>query len=158
MEAAPAGARLAAMKVRIGFGLGTHTLTNDGASFGALVDALEDLRFDSLWVSDQLTGPAPDPLAALAFAAGRTRKLKLGTSVLILPGRNPVVLAKEMATIKVAVRLQNQHVPSRCGSHSREMHEALHGRRLGFAQWVLINVKPTAIDRRFGPQDYTVER
>lgn len=87
------------MKVRIGFGLGTHTLTNDGASFGALVDALEDLRFDSLWVSDQLTGPAPDPLAALAFAAGRTRKLKLGTSVLILPGRNPVVLAKEMASL-----------------------------------------------------------
>lgn len=87
------------MKVRIGFGLGTHTLTNDGGSFGALVDALEGLRFDSLWLSERLTGDAPDPLAALAFAAGRTKKLKLGTSVLVLPGRNPVVLAKELATI-----------------------------------------------------------
>ena len=87
------------MKVRIGFGLGTHTLTNDGASFGQLVDALEDLAFDSLWLSERLTGPAPDPLAALAFAAGRTRYLKLGTSVLVVPGRNPVVLAKQMASL-----------------------------------------------------------
>ncbi len=87
------------MKVRIGLGLGTQTLTNDAGSFGSLVDALEDLRFDSLWLSEQLTGDAPDPLVALAFAAGRTKKLKLGTSVLILPGRNPVVLAKEMASL-----------------------------------------------------------
>lgn len=87
------------MKVRIGFGLGTHTLTNDGSSFGALVDALEDLRFDSLWLSERLTGDAPDPLTALAYAAGRTARLKLGTSVLVLPGRNPVVLAKEMASL-----------------------------------------------------------
>ena len=87
------------MKVRIGFGLGTHTPTNDGGSFGALVDALEDLRFDSLWLSERLTGDAPDPLTALAFAAGRTTKLKLGTSVLVLPGRNPVILAKEMASL-----------------------------------------------------------
>ena len=60
------------MKVRIGFGLGTHTSANDAGSFGALVDALEDLRFDSLWLSERLTGDAPDPLVALAFAAGRT--------------------------------------------------------------------------------------
>jgi probable F420-dependent oxidoreductase len=87
------------MKVRIGFGLGTHTSANEAGSFGELVDALEDLRFDSLWLSERLTGDAPDPLTALAFAAGRTRKLKLGTSVLVLPGRNPVVLAKEMASL-----------------------------------------------------------
>ena len=36
---------------------------------------------------------------ALAFAAGRTEKLKLGTSVLVVPGRNPVVLAKELASL-----------------------------------------------------------
>lgn len=88
-----------AMKVRIGFGTGTQTLSNDGARFGELVDALEDLRFDSLWLSERLTGSAPDPMVALAFAAGRTRKLKLGTSVLVVPGRNPVVLAKEMASL-----------------------------------------------------------
>jgi probable F420-dependent oxidoreductase len=87
------------MKVRIGFGLGTHTTANEAGSFGALVDALEGLRFDSLWLSERLTGDAPDPLTALAFAAGRTERLKLGTSVLVLPGRNPVVLAKEMASL-----------------------------------------------------------
>lgn len=87
------------MKIRIGFGLGTHTSANEAGSFGDLVDALEDLHFDSLWLSERLTGDAPDPLVALAFAAGRTRKLKLGTSVLVLPGRNPVVLAKELASL-----------------------------------------------------------
>ncbi|MBX3313037.1 MAG: TIGR03619 family F420-dependent LLM class oxidoreductase [Actinobacteria bacterium] len=87
------------MKVRIGFGTGTQTLSNDGARFGHLVDALEDLRFDSLWLSERLTGSAPDPMIALAFAAGRTTRLKLGTSVLVVPGRNPVVLAKEVASL-----------------------------------------------------------
>ncbi|MEJ7584074.1 MAG: TIGR03619 family F420-dependent LLM class oxidoreductase [Acidimicrobiales bacterium] len=87
------------MKIRIGFGLGTRTLTNDAASFGPFVDTLERLRFDSLWLSEQLTGDAPDPLVALAFAAGRTERLKLGTSVLVVPGRNPVVLAKELASL-----------------------------------------------------------
>lgn len=99
---APSDARVATLlrvKVRIGFGTGTQTLSNDGGRFGALVDALEDLRFDSLWLSERLTGSAPDPMIALAFAAGRTRKLKLGTSVLVVPGRNPVVLAKEVASL-----------------------------------------------------------
>ncbi|MDQ6697984.1 MAG: TIGR03619 family F420-dependent LLM class oxidoreductase [Actinomycetota bacterium] len=87
------------MKIRIGFGLGTRTLTNDAASFGPFVDTLERLHFDSLWLSERLTGDAPDPLVALAYAAGRTEKLKLGTSVLVVPGRNPVVLAKELASL-----------------------------------------------------------
>ncbi|MBV9284881.1 MAG: LLM class flavin-dependent oxidoreductase, partial [Acidimicrobiia bacterium] len=76
------------MKIRIGFGLGTRTAL-DAEPFASLVDALEDLGFDSLWLSERLTGPAPDPLVGLAVAAGRTRKLKLGTSVMVLPGRNP---------------------------------------------------------------------
>jgi probable F420-dependent oxidoreductase len=40
-------------------------------------------------------------MIALAIAAGRTTRMKLGTSVLVLPGRNPVILAKEMATLDV---------------------------------------------------------
>ena len=88
------------MKVRIGFGLGTAAgMAADPATFAPLVDDLERLGFDSLWLSERLSGPAPDPLAALAFAAGRTSKLKLGTSVLVVPGRNPAVLATELATI-----------------------------------------------------------
>ncbi|MDO9173723.1 MAG: LLM class flavin-dependent oxidoreductase, partial [Actinomycetota bacterium] len=86
------------MKVRIGFGFGVRTKLND-TGFGEVVDALEELRFDSLWLSERLGGEAPDPLVAMAFAAGRTTKLKFGMSVMVLPGRNPVVLAKELATL-----------------------------------------------------------
>jgi len=86
------------MKVRIGYGLGVRTKLNDGG-FAQVVDALERLRFDSLWFSERIGGEAPDPLVAMAFAAGRTTRLKLGTSVMVLPGRNPVVLAKELATL-----------------------------------------------------------
>ena len=86
------------MKVRVGFGLGVAANV-DAAGFVTLVDDLERLGFDSLWLSERATGPAPDPLVALAVAAGRTRKLKLGTSVQVLPGRNPVLLAKEWASL-----------------------------------------------------------
>lgn len=86
------------MKVRVGFGFGVRTRLNDGG-FATVVDALERLRFDSLWLSERLGGEAPDPLVAMAFAAGRTTRLKFGMSVMVLPGRNPVVLAKELATL-----------------------------------------------------------
>ena len=85
------------VKVRIGFGAGTAGLADGGTRFGELVDALERNGFDSIWCSERATGPTPDPLVALSFAAGRTRKLKLGTSVQVLPGRNPVLLAKQWA-------------------------------------------------------------
>ncbi|HMJ78469.1 MAG TPA: TIGR03619 family F420-dependent LLM class oxidoreductase, partial [Iamia sp.] len=87
------------MKIRIGVGLGTHTLANTQDTFLPYVRDVERLGFDSLWLSERLTGDAPDPLVALAVAAGCTTKLKLGTGVLVLPGRNPVVLAKEMASL-----------------------------------------------------------
>jgi len=86
------------MKIRIGIGFGVRTGLN-GPAFGDVVDALESLHFDSLWLSERIVGSAPDPLVALAYAAGRTTNLKLGTSVMVLPGRNPVVLAKELATL-----------------------------------------------------------
>ena len=89
------------MKVRVGFGLGTMGASADAGSFAALVDALEDLGFDSLWLSERATGPTLDPLVALGVAAGRTTTLKLGTSVQVLPGRNPVLLAKQWASLDV---------------------------------------------------------
>lgn len=89
-----------ASKVRIGVGLGVRTWLN-GPEFGDVVDTIEELRFDSLWVSERITGEAPDPVVAMAYAAGRTTRLKFGMAVMVLPGRNPVVLAKEMATLAV---------------------------------------------------------
>ena len=89
------------MKVRIGYGIGTQGMGDLGTAFAALVDALESEGFDSLWLSERVHSPAPDPVVACAFAAGRTTRLKLGFSVLVLPGRNPVLLAKELATLDV---------------------------------------------------------
>ncbi len=89
------------LKVRIGIGLGTMTAAGTADRFAVLVDRCEQLGFDSLWVSERIGATAPDPLIALAVAAGRTERLKLGTAVLVLPGRNPVVLAKELASLDV---------------------------------------------------------
>ena len=86
------------MKVRIGYGLGVRTHLND-TSFFDVVDALEDLKYDSLWVSERIGAEAPDPVVAMSVAAARTKKLKFGMSVMVLPGRNPVLLAKQLATL-----------------------------------------------------------
>ena len=86
------------MKVRIGFGLGTRA-SSDPDRFAALVATLEQRRFDSLWLSERVTGDCPDPIVALSVAAGMTQRLKLGFSVLVLPGRNPMLVAKELATL-----------------------------------------------------------
>ncbi len=85
--------------------------------------AAEAAGFESLWTVEHVVVPAgyestypydpsgrmpgpedspiPDPLVWLAFLASATSTIKLGTGVLILPQRNPVVLAKELATLDV---------------------------------------------------------
>jgi probable F420-dependent oxidoreductase len=84
------------LKVRIG--VGTGTMVSSGDELGQLVDDLDEIGFDSLWLSDILTLPGDDPLTGLAFAAGRVARLKIGTTM-VLPGRNPVRLAKQLATL-----------------------------------------------------------
>lgn len=69
----------------------------------------EELGYDSIWVNDHLAVPqdAPyppspsffEPMIALTWAAAATSTVKLGTSVLVLPLRHPVHLAKELATL-----------------------------------------------------------
>ena len=86
------------MKIRVGYGLGVRTRLND-TSFLDVVDALESLRYDSLWVSERVGSECPDPIVAMSMAAARTKKLKFGMSVMVLPGRNPVLLAKQLATL-----------------------------------------------------------
>lgn len=107
------------MKTRIGYGFGVRTKLNDDG-FTTVVDTLERLRFDSLWLSERIGGEAPDPLVAMAFAAGRTTKLKFGMSVMVLPGRNPVVLAKELATLD---RLSNGRLLPAFGLGVADPHE-----------------------------------
>lgn len=67
---------------------------------------IEELGYDSIWVIDHfLKAPVYgqtwlDPLLTLTLVAAVTKRVKLGTSVLIAPLRNPVLLAKEIATLQ----------------------------------------------------------
>ncbi|HKY87919.1 MAG TPA: LLM class flavin-dependent oxidoreductase [Pseudorhodoplanes sp.] len=90
------------MKVRIGIAVGQWPIERpDAAAIVELVDYLESLEVDSLWVSERMvsTGLILEPVVFLSYIAGRLRKMKLGTSTLVLPARHPVVLAKELATL-----------------------------------------------------------
>ena len=66
---------------------------------------MEQLGFDSLWVWDHiLLGVEPnfpiiESLTLLTAIAARTKKIKLGTGILVLPLRNPVVLAKQLSSM-----------------------------------------------------------
>jgi alkanesulfonate monooxygenase SsuD/methylene tetrahydromethanopterin reductase-like flavin-dependent oxidoreductase (luciferase family) len=59
----------------------------------------EEIGLHSLWINDRLVYDNFEPLSTLAAAAGATRTIGLGTAVLLLPYRNPVLLAKTLAMI-----------------------------------------------------------
>lgn len=83
----------------------------DGAA--TIARSAEDAGFESLWVSEHIALPDPpaphfpvdprsrrlDPLIALTFLAAQTETVMLGTGVVILPQRNPLILAKELASL-----------------------------------------------------------
>src|SRR5262249_61422292 len=86
-----------AMRVRFGFTCrGQADLPLD--DFPQLVDDLERLGFDSVWLPELMLNGPFDPLVALAYAAARTERLKLG-AYLIVHGRNPVRLARDLANL-----------------------------------------------------------
>ncbi|MEU0938264.1 TIGR03854 family LLM class F420-dependent oxidoreductase [Embleya sp. NPDC005971] len=87
------------MKLRIGLGLTPPATATPSPPFDELLDRIEELGIDSLWFPDLIGADLPDPLVAIGYAAGRTRRLKLGSGVTVLPGRNPVAVAKELATL-----------------------------------------------------------
>lgn len=90
----PEGRRL--MKIRFGMSLGADTAPDQLAS---IVDHLETNGVDSLWFSELVYAPAVDPVVGMAYALARTTRLKVGTSVAILPGRHPVLVAKQLASL-----------------------------------------------------------
>jgi probable F420-dependent oxidoreductase len=88
------------VSVRIGFGVGTAASSPPDASrFAAMVCAVERHGFDSLWLSERVGGDVVDPVVGLAFAAALTSRIRLGFSVMVLPGRNPALLAKALASL-----------------------------------------------------------
>lgn len=83
-------------KVRFGVGLGADT-TPEGLP--GIVDYLESSGADSVWFSELVYSPAVDPFIGMAYTLSRTTRLKAGTSVAILPGRHPVLVAKQVASL-----------------------------------------------------------
>ncbi len=101
------------MKIGL-FHINTNALAEPDAMARAAV-AAEAAGFESLWTAEHVVLPDPqvppspmppdgrllDPAVALAFAAAHTTDIKLGTGIIILPQRNPLVLAKELASVDV---------------------------------------------------------
>jgi len=105
--------------MRVGLAFANWASPDDAGTYAARAEAL---GFESLWTVEHVVVPAgyrstypysrsgrmaggaedfpsPDPLIWLAFAAAATTSIRLATGILILPQRNPVVLAKEVATL-----------------------------------------------------------
>jgi probable F420-dependent oxidoreductase len=88
------------------FVTGRHT-DSHAATVRAFAQRAEELGFDSLWVTDHLITARRfyrvswlDALMTLSHVAAITERVRLGTSVLILPTRHPTVLAKEITTLQ----------------------------------------------------------
>lgn len=88
------------MRVRIGLGLANLPF-GEPASFWRFVDACEAGGVDSLWQTDRLVSGHPqlEPMSVMASLAGATERLKFGMNVVVVTFRDPLVLAKECATI-----------------------------------------------------------
>lgn len=86
--------------VAVGLGLAEFPFTSMGG-FWRWVDLCEQGGVDSLWQTDRLISREPilEAMAAMAAIAGRTRRVKFGMNVVSLAMRDPVVLAKQCATI-----------------------------------------------------------
>ena len=91
------------------FGIAARNFTTypelpDGKALVEYGVKMEEMGFDSLWVWDHiLLGVQPnfpvfDSLTLLTAIAARTKKIKLATGILVLPLRNPVVLAKQLSS------------------------------------------------------------
>ena len=95
------------MKVGTALNMLTKPGLSDAAVFAehlALGDLAEPLGFDSLWALEHhFTGYAmsPHPLQLLSYFAGRTKRLALGTAVIVLPWHDPVRVAEEIALLDV---------------------------------------------------------
>lgn len=86
----------------IGIGLGLAGFPFSGPDpFLEWIDLCEELGIDSVWVSERLVSSQAtlEPLAAFGVIAGRTQRLKFGMNAIVLPHRDPLVLAKTCATL-----------------------------------------------------------
>jgi probable F420-dependent oxidoreductase len=87
-------------KVRLGLGLANFSLEGP-KSFWRWIDLCDQSGIDSFWQTDRLVSREPflESMSAMAAVAGRTERLKFGMNVTVVTFRDPLVLAKQCATI-----------------------------------------------------------
>ena len=94
--------------LHVGLILPNYGALLDAEGLAAAAVAAEEAGFDSGWVTDHLMVPAEEAplyrniaeaLVSLGFLAGRTRRLQLGVSALIVPQRNPIVTLKQLTSL-----------------------------------------------------------
>lgn len=90
------------MTISIGLGLMDYPFSST-AGFWRWVDLCEAGGVDSLWQTDRIVSRTPilESMTTMAALAGRTRRIKFGMNVVSLAFRDPVLLAKQCATIDV---------------------------------------------------------
>ena len=99
-----------ANRLRFGVYLPAYVFPGEPAPTAAFLQDFarraEDLGFDSLWVADHLFESPPfyrivfmEPVTSLALVVGATRRVTIGTGILVLPLRDPVVTAKAFANL-----------------------------------------------------------
>src|SRR6202044_2628735 len=91
-----------ARTIAVGIGIMEYPFdTTDG--FWRWVDLCEQGGIDSIWQTDRMISRSPilECMTALAAIAGRTRRIKFGVNVVSVAMRDPVLLAKQCATIDV---------------------------------------------------------
>jgi probable F420-dependent oxidoreductase len=91
---------MGSIKMGIGFGLWQQGMP-DAATLFAYIDQAEAWGIDSVWLSDHMMGERSEVsiVPMMAAIAARTHRLKFGPSVMMLPLRHPIAVAKEIATL-----------------------------------------------------------
>jgi len=84
------------MRVRIGVSLGAAGAPGE---FESAVGLLESTGIDSLWLPENVYGPTVEPFTGMTYALAKTTRLKAGSGISILPGRHPVLVAKQLASL-----------------------------------------------------------
>ena len=129
--------------------LGNFGTGSDACSMVETARAADQLGFRALWGGDHLLPPTSmpeygrlfEPLVSLAYVASQTRRIKLGTSVIVLPMRNPFVVAS-VATVRVRAAR-----PRPCWALGAQLSSrgalAAVTRRVGLGTWVMTQVSGT---------------
>src|SRR6185312_3395505 len=109
----------------VGIGLGCAEFPFSGAAvYWRWIDMCEAGGVDSIWQTDRLVGRQPflESMTTMAALAGRTRRMRFGMNVVSLAFRDPVLLAKQCATIDMLSedrRVPRDHPPPVAGGRGR---------------------------------------